>query len=178
MGFKLVGRADYCKLIDLPVEQLNALRRRDQIPFVPPPELPEEIANERGYEASSALYLIIANELADRYEISRDSAAAIALKALVVRDRWEDIAATSANVASGKKPSHDILFAVIDWTGLGSAKQKRSPRPMTAVGTLAEIAKQYPDARHLLAISVTQCAALMRHRAAKAGIDISEIWEA
>ena len=178
MGFKLVGRADYCKLIDLPVEQLNALRRRDQIPFVPPPELPEEIVKERGYEASSALYLIIANELAERYEISRDSAAAIAVKALVVRDCWEDIAATSAKETSGKEPTNDILFAVIDWPGFGRGTQKRLPRVMTAIGTLAEIAKQHPKAKHLLAISVTQCAALMRQRAAKAGIDISEIWEA
>lgn len=178
MGFKFVGRADYCKLVDLPIEQYNALRRREQVPMVPPPELPEDILNERGYEARSAIFLIIANELAERYEISRDSAAAIAVNAVVVHKHWKEIASTSAEVALGKEPTHDILFAVIDWPGFGRAKQKRLPRPLTAVGTLKQIAKQHPRAGHLLAISVTHCAALMRDRATKAGIDISEIWEA
>lgn len=145
--------------------------------MVPPPELPEEIANERGYEARGALYLIIANEFAERYEISRDSAAAIAINALVVHHRWEDISSSSAEIASGKEPTRDVLFAVIDWPGLGRSKQRRLPRPKTAVGTLAEIVEQYPNASHLLAISVTRCAALMRQRATKARIDISEIWE-
>lgn len=177
MGFRFLSRADYCKLVDLPVEQYNVLRRREQVPMVPPPELPEEIANERGYEARGALYLIVANELAERYEISRDSAAAIAVHALIVHDRWEDIASSSAEIASGKEPTRDILFAVIDWPGLGRAKRSRLRRPITGVGTLAEIAAQYPNASQLLAISVTHCAALMRQRAAKARIDISEIWE-
>jgi hypothetical protein len=45
-----------------------------------------------------------------------------------------------------------------------------------AIGTLKEIAEQHPDARDVIAISLTRCAALLRHRAAKTQIDLGDFW--
>ena len=78
MGIRFLSRSDYCSLAGLEVEQFNVLRRRDQVPSVPNLDLTEEVANERGYEASGALLLTIANELVERYEMSRECAARIA----------------------------------------------------------------------------------------------------
>jgi hypothetical protein len=176
MGIRFLSRTDCCALAGLDVEQYKVLRRRDQVPMVPNPDLPEEVANARGYEARSALYLIIANELAERYEISRDYAAKMAAHAICMHDRWKEISATSAQLAAGKEPTHDILFALIDWWGFGQSKTKRRDTK-AAVGTLAEIAHQHPGARDIIATSLTRCAALMRQRAAKARINLDEFWK-
>ena len=172
----LLSRTDYCKLVGLEVEQLNALRRRDQMPSVPNLDLAKEVANERGYSPGSALVLIMANELAERYEMSRDCAAKIAAYGLRVYPRWGDIFVTSAQVAAGKEPDFDVLFGVVDWPGGSRDRVRNKPPQKVAVGTLKEIAEQHPDARNIVAISVTRCAALLRQRAAKARIDLGDFW--
>ena len=175
MSVRMMSRADFCKLAGLEVEQYNALKRRGQIPLVPNLDLPEEIANERGYSPSAALALTIANELSDRYEMSRVRAAQIALYSLKVFDRWNDIAKTSAQVVSGKVPTADILFAAIECPGM--RPKKTDPQPKCAVGTLKEIAAKYPNPSGMIAVSVTWCAALLRQRAARARIDLGDFWE-
>lgn len=172
----LLSRSDFCKLVGLEVEQLNVLRRRDQLPLVPNPDLPEEVATERGYSAGMALSLIMANELAERYEMSRDCAARIAGYGLRAYQRWGDIFVTSAQVAAGKEPAFDVLFAVVDWPGVKRDRARNRPAQKIAVGTLMEIAAQFPDAREIIAISVTRCAALLRQRAAKARIELGDFW--
>ncbi len=177
MGIQMLGRADFCKLVGLEVEQYNALRRRNQVPLVPNLDLPEAIANERGYYPTAALALIIANEFTDRYDMSRDRSARIALYALqLFGHRWKAVAETSAQVAAGKKAYADILFAVIDWPG--APPKKSNPLPKIGVGTLSEIAAQYPNASSIIAVSATQCAALLRQRAARARIDLGDFWDA
>ena len=175
MGVRMMGRADFCKLAGLDVEQYNSLSRRGQVPLVPNLDLPEEIANERGYSATGALILTIANELSDRYEMSRDRAAQIAMLSLNVFARWTDIAETSAQVAAGKMPATDILFAAIEWPDMRPKKGDR--RPKCAVGTLKEIAAKHPNTSGVIAVSVTRCAALLRQRAAQARIDLGDFWE-
>jgi hypothetical protein len=171
----LLSRTDYCKLVGLEVEQLNALRRRGQLPLVPNAYLPEEVANERGYSPGSALSLIMANELTERYEMSRDCAARIAAYGLRAYQRWGDIFVTSAQVAAAKEPAFDVLFAVIDWHCAAPDRKNRTAQKV-GVGTLREIAAQFPDAREIIAISVTRCAALLRQRAAKARIELGDFW--
>jgi hypothetical protein len=171
----LLSRTDYCKLVGLEVEQLNALRRRGQLPLVPNAYLPEEVANERGYSPGSALSLIIANELTERYEMSRDCAARIAPYGLRAYQRWGDIFVTSAQVAAAKEPAFDVLFAVIDWHCAARDRKNRTAQKV-GVGTLREIAAQFPDAREIIAISVTRCAGLLRQRAAKARIELGDFW--
>jgi hypothetical protein len=173
MAIQFMSRSDYCTLAGLEVEQFNVLRRRDQVPSVPNLDLSEQVANERGYEAGGALLLIVANELVERYEISREYAARIAEHGRLMFNRWGDVAATSAQVAAGKEPLLDILLAVIDWPGAASGKAKK---PKVAVGTLKEIAEQHSNIRDIIAISLTRCAALMRQRAAKARINLDEFW--
>jgi hypothetical protein len=109
--------------------------------------------------------------------------------------RWPDIARTSAQVANGEEPDEDILFIVSDIRGVAPAAFKRpaqtrkkppsivlsealvKPRGMvTDIGTLAQIAVINPKASNLIAISLTQCAALLRQRATRAKIDLSEFW--
>ena len=175
MSVPMMGRADFCKLVELEVEKYNALKRRGQVPLVPNLDLPEEIANERGYSPTAALALTIANELSDRYEMSRHRAAQVALYSLKVSDRWSDIAETSAQVASGKVPTAEILLAAIEWPGM--RPKKNDPRPTCAVGTLKEIAAKYPNPSGMIAVSVTRCAALLRQRAARARIDLGDFWE-
>ena len=169
-----LSRTEYCRLVGLEVEQLNVLRRRDQLPAVPNLDLPEEVAHERGYSPGNALLLIVANELAERYEISRDSAARIAVHGWQAFRRWDDIFVTSAQVAAGKEPIADILLGVVDWPGVARDKAGNRPAQKIAVGTLKEIAEQYPDARNIIAISLTRCAALLRQRAAKARINLGD----
>jgi hypothetical protein len=176
MGIVFLGRSDFCKLAGLEVEQLNVLRRRDQVPPVPNRDLPEEFSNQSGYSPGSALLLIIANELAERYEMSRECAARIAAYGLQAFRRWGDVFVTSAQVAAGKEPLLDVLLGVIDWPGVARDRAKNRPPQKIAVGTLKEIAEQHPDARDIIAISVTRCAALLRQRAAKARIDLGEFW--
>jgi hypothetical protein len=175
MGVRMMGRADFCKLVGLEVEQLNVMRRRDQVPSVPNLNLSEEIANESGYEAGGALALIIANELAERYEISRKCAARIASFSRSLFLRWKEVSTTSAQLAAGKKPSAEILFAVIEWP-IGGPKRKAT-HSKVAVGTLTEIADEYPNASTVIAVSATQCAALLRERADRARIDLEEFWK-
>lgn len=176
MGICFLNLKDFCKLAGLEVEQYNVLRRRHQVPTVPPPELSEEALTQRGFEASGALYLIMANEFVEHYGMSRSAAATIAGFAIASYCRWNDIAATSADFADGKEPSSHILFAVVDWPAAASLAPKKR-RPTLAIGTIKEIAEQYPNAQDVIAISVTRCAALMRERAAKARIDLTAFWE-
>jgi hypothetical protein len=178
MGIQFLSRAEYCKLADLPVEQYSILRRRDQLPSVPNLDLPAKEANKRGFEAAGALYLIIATELVDRFEISRESAARIAAYGRNAFDRWQEISATSAQVANGKEPSSEVLLALIDWPGLTKERARGRPPQKVAIGTLREIADQYADARNMIAVSLTRSAALMRQRAAKARINLDAFWEA
>ena len=166
-----------CSLAGLEVEQLNVLRRRNQVPSVPNLDLKEEVANERGYEAGGALLVIIANELADRYEMSRECAARVAAFSGIMFERWEEIAATSAEIASGEEPAREILFAVIDWPGVQRHGAKNRPAQKVAIGNLKEVADRHRDARTILAVSLTRCAALMRRRATKARINLDEFWK-
>ena len=176
MGVLFLSRSEYCSLAGLEVEQLNVLRRRDQVPSVPNLDLTEEVANERGYEAGGALLLIIANELVERYEMSRECAARVAASGRNMFDRWEEVSATSAQIAAGKEPVRDILLAVIDRRGVVRDKATNGPMQKVAIGTLKEIADQHSNVRDIIAISLTRCAALMRQRAAKARINLDEFW--
>jgi hypothetical protein len=72
------------------------------------------------------------------------------------------------------KPTEDILLGVVDWTG---APWNKRSRPNTAMGTLPEIATQYPCAQNIIAVSATRCAALLRQRAARAKIDLGDFWD-
>lgn len=177
MGIQFLSRAEYCKLAGLEIEQYSILRRREQLPTIPSPDLSEEARNNGGFEAAGALYLIVADELVERYQLSRDSAAAIAANGLHMHSRWADISASSAQVGSGKEPDIEILFAVIDWPGLDREKTSKKPLRTVAIGTLEEIADQHPRAHNIIAISLTRCAAVMRQRAAKARISLDEFWE-
>jgi hypothetical protein len=176
VGLLSLSRSDFCGLAGLEIEQYNVLRRRNQLPSVPNHDLPSEAANDRDYSPGSALLLIMANELAQRYEVSRECAARIAAYGLQAFPRWGDIFVTSAQVVAGKEPTIDVLLGVIDWPGVAHDKAKNRPPQKIAVGTLREIAEQHPDARDIIAISVTRCAALLRRRAAKARIDLGEFW--
>jgi hypothetical protein len=164
-------------LAGLEVEQFNVLRRRDQVPSVPNLDLPEKIANERGYEASGAFLLTIANEMVERYEMSRECAAKIAACGRIMFTRWEEVSATSSQIAAGKEPACDILLAVIDRREVARGKATNRPVQKVAVGTLREIADQHSNVRDIIAISLTRCAALMRERAAKARINLDEFWK-
>ena len=175
MTIRMLGRSEFCKLTGLEVEQLNALRRRDQVPLVPNLDLPEEVANERGYAPFGAFALIIANELSERYGMSRDRSAEIASYSLRVHARWKQVAETSAQVAAGDEPTTDILFAAIDWPV--AKPKKRGWVPKMAIGTLKEIGAAFPNASTIIAVSATRCAALLRQRAVRAGIDIEKFWE-
>jgi hypothetical protein len=77
-------------------------------------------------------------------------------------------------VAAGESPTADILFGVVDWTG---GPPKKRSRPNIAVGTLPEIATQYPCAQNIIAVSATRCAALLRQRAARAKMDLGDFWD-
>lgn len=176
MGICYLNLTNFCKLAGLEVEAFNVLRRREQVPMVPPPELSEDALKRRGFEASGALYLIMANSLADDYGMSRSTAAAIASKAGIWYQRWEDVASTSADFAQGHEPRFHILFAVVNLPAVASIAPK-TRQPSLAIGTIKEIAEQYPNAHDVIAVSVTRCAALMRQRAAKARIDLTEFWE-
>jgi len=176
MGVRFLSRSEFCSLAGLEVEQFNVLRRRDQVPSVPNLDLPGKIANERGYEASGAFLLTIANELVESYEMSRECAARIAACGRIMFTRWEEVSATSAQIAAGKEPARDILLAVIDRRGLARDKATNRPVQKVAVGTLKEIADQHSNVRDIIAISLTRCAALMRERAEKARINLDEFW--
>jgi hypothetical protein len=175
MPVKMLGRAEFCALVDLEVEAYNSLHRRELVPLVPDLDLPESVRNERGYSPTGALALTAAIEFVDRFGLSREQAASIAVYALqLFGPRWKDVAGTSAALAAGKLPGEHILFGVVDWAG---APPKRGSRPNVAVGTLREIAGQYPTGENIIAISATRCAALLRQRAARAKIDLGEFWD-
>jgi len=171
----LQSRDDYLALTGLELEALNSMRRRDQVPLKPAAELTNRQADERGWSPYSAFALIVALELAGMYQISRQRAAEIASRSLLAASRWSDISATSAQQADGHNPDFHVLFASIALPGVRPTK--KHPDPTIAVGTLGEIAAGYPMATDIVAVSATRCAALMRQRAARAKIDLSEFWE-
>ena len=176
MGMLPLGRSDFCRLAGLEIEQYNALRRRGQLPSMSNRDLPREMAGDGGFSPGGALLLIMANELTERYEMSRECAARIATCGLQAFRRWGDVFVTSAQVAAGKEPTIDVLLGVINWPGVARDKTKNRPLQKIAVGTLEEIAQQHPDAHDIVAISLTRCAALLRQRAAKAQIDLGDFW--
>ena len=171
----LHSRDDYLALVGLKLEAFNSLRRRDQLPQRPPYEMSEQLADARGFGASSALALIIAVNLADRYGLSRERAAQIAGGVNRAQSCWSEISATSKQVADGETADFDVLYASVDLPGVKPTKKLSDPT--IAVGTINEIAAEHPTATGIIAVSVTRCAALMRQRAARAKIDLAEFWE-
>ncbi len=172
----LLDRNDFLTLVELDVEAFNSLRRRDQLPLTQPHELPKDWQDARGWSPLAALALIMALELVHRYELSRKRAAEIAGRVSVADVRWADICATSREAANGKEPAFDILYASVDLPGVKPTN--RSPDPTIAIGTAEEIAAKHPTAIGLIAVSVTQCAALMRQRAARRKIDLGKFFDA
>jgi hypothetical protein len=175
MSFVMLGRESFCRLLGIEVEKLNSLRRRGQVPMVPNLDLPEEIANERGYSAHSALVLALALKFADQFEVSRDRAAELAKLALVALDkRWAEISQTSLEIIQGRSPPH-ILFAAVEDS---VPEDRRKAKVVPFCGTSAEIAAAHPQAVSVIAISASQCAARMRERARRHKIDLSGFWAA
>jgi len=171
----LKSRDEFLALVGLEVEAFNSLSRRDQLPQRPPYELSEKAADARGRPTTSALALVIALELADRYDLSRNRAAEIAGPAYAVEKRWADISKTSQQLADGHEPDFHILYAALDVPGVKPTKKQ--PFPTICVGTISDIAAEYRNATGIICISVTRCAALIRQRAERAKIDLSEFWE-
>lgn len=171
----LKSRNEFLALVGLELEAFNSLRRRDQLPQRPPYELSEEVADARGWSPIAALALVMALELVDRYELSRDRAADIASPVHAVLGRWADISRTSRQVADGKEPEFHVLFASLDLPSVKPTKKRADPK--IAVGTIKEITAEYPTATGIIAVSVTRCAALMRQRAARTKIDLRDFWE-
>jgi hypothetical protein len=188
---KMFGRAEFCLLTGMEVEAFNSLRRRDLLPLRPPREMPEETANISGYGPLPALLMIVANEAVDRHDVSRQRAARFAgMTFFVFRgwprpkdpDRWHLVADTSAEVAAGKEPSADILLAAIDWpANEPNPKDFKSSKNKTGltvdIGTFQEIAERHPTASSIIAVSLTRCAAVLRQRAEKHGIDLGDFWQ-
>ena len=170
----LLSRDELLALVGLELEAFNSLRRRNQLPQRPPRELTPQEADARGWSPYSALALVVALEMVDRYKLSRTRAAEIAARVYVVQERWADISKTGLLLADGNDPGFHVLFASIDLPGV--RVNKRRPDPTIAVGTLSEIAAEHPLATGIIAISITRCAALMRQRAARGKIDLSEFW--
>ena len=170
----LQSRDEFLKLVGLEVEAFNSLRRRRQLPIVPPLDMPEEWVNAGGWSPLTALALNMALALTERYRLSRTRAAEIARYVFAVPKRWADISRTSLQLANGNEPDFHVLFASLDLAGVKPTK--RDPDPIIAVGTLTEIAAEYPTATSIIAVSVTQCAALMRQRAQRAKIDLGDFW--
>src|SRR5262249_17559925 len=113
--------------------------------------------------------------LVDRYDLSRRRAAEIAGAVNRVERRWADIRRTSQQLAEGNKPDFHVLFAAVDVPDVKPTKKR--PFPTIVVGTIGEISAEYPTASGIISVSVTRCATLMRQRAERAKIDLSEFWE-
>jgi hypothetical protein len=170
----LQSRAEFLILTGLELEAFNSLRRRHQFPQSPPVDWSEEWQDAQGWSPLAALALVMALALADRYQLSRTRAAEIAAHVGVINRRWRDISAASREVAEGGEPEQDILFASLDLPDVHPTKKQ--PDPTVDVGTLEELAAKYPTTTSLIAVSVTRCAALIRQRAKKAKIHISNFW--
>jgi hypothetical protein len=183
VGIRALGRAEFCKLVDVEVEALNALRRRDQ---VPKPNFhlmlgargvfeSRERANE--YNGYGALALIIALKLASQYEISRDYASEIAELALgVIDERWKDISLTSKQIADGLTPSANIMFALLEYPLF--KMRGRMEVSSVVCGNATEIAAKNPMAMSFIGVSLSQCAAVLRQRARRYEIDVGDFWAA
>jgi hypothetical protein len=174
MKLVMFGRDALCKLVGLEVEGLNSLRRRGQMPSVPNLGLDEKAVNEGGYDAFSALLLILALTFTDRFEVSRNRACELAGSAAGVLDkRWTEICRSSLDLAEGRRPAAHILFAVIE----GSIpKGRHKIKSIPFCGTAAEMSAAHPDATNIIAISVSECAAEMRQRAREHQIALEEFW--
>ena len=171
----LLSRAEFIVVVGLELEAFNSLRRRHQLPMVPPLHMPEAWGDALGWDPLAALALVMALQLTERYELSRTRAAEIARGAGRLDQRWPDISTTSLELADGKQPAFEILCASLDLPNVKPTK--RHPDPTFAIGTLREIAAEHPTATGIIAVSVTRCAALMRKRAARAKIDLGDFWE-
>jgi hypothetical protein len=166
----LQSRAEFLTLTGLELEAFNSLRRRGQLPQSPPLHWSEEWQDAQGWSPWAALALVMALELTKRYQLSRTRAAEIASNVNAAIRRRRDICVGVREVAEGRKPKRDILFASLD---LPDARPtKKLPDPTVAVGTFKELAARYPTAKGLIAVSATRCAALIHQRAKEAKIDI------
>jgi hypothetical protein len=171
----LLSRDQFLALVGLEVEAFNSSRRRGQLPLRPPYELPDEVADARGWSPFAALALLIALDLVDRYDLSRMRAAQIAGRSIAVQKRWPDVCRTSEQLAESREPDFHILFGSLDIPSL--KPNKKSPDPTVAIGTLSDISARYPSATRIIAVSVTRCAALMRQRAVRAEVDLTHFFE-
>jgi hypothetical protein len=173
-----MDRTAFLALADLEVPAFYSLRRRDQFPLRPPPELGIERDVTTGWSPISALSFIVSTALVDRYAISRDRAAQIAGQTIRVvsssKAKWPEVVAGATAINEGREPPPDILLASLDVPGIQPTKKK--PDPVIEIGTLENIARNWPNASAMIAVSITRCAADMRNRAIRHKIDLGDFW--
>ena len=189
------NRAALLELSGMSVEAFDSLRRRGQIPWQPtlnslllsqpgvptPDDIPEYDA--QGWSPFMALALILANDLVEQYDVSRDLAAHIARHIYLVGQRWPEIRDGSKQLAelrfaidvapAYRLPAHIVLARVTDAPGQKPTRAKGKLDPTVMVGTMEEIAAKHPKASGMIAVSVTAAVAQMRKRAAGARLDLS-----
>ncbi len=187
-------RTKLLELADMTVDAFDSLRRRGQLPLMPtfdnlvlsqpgvptPDNMPEYDA--RGWSPFMALALIIANDLVESYEVSRDLAAHIARHVYLVGQRWLEIAEGSKRLAEAKSPeieppTHIVLARVTDVPGVKPTIAKGKLDPTIMIGTMEEIAAKHPKASGMIAVSITAAVAKMRKRAARAKVDLSPFFD-
>jgi len=188
-------RTKLLELCDITVEAFDSLRRRGQLPLMPtfdnlvlsqpgvptPDNMPEYDA--RGWSPFMALALIIANDLVESYEVSRDLAAHIARRVYLVGQRWPEIREGSRALAQSKSPldielpRHIVLARVTGIPGVKPTIAEGKLDPTIMIGTMEEIAAKHPKASGMIAVSITAAVAKMRKRAARAKVDLSPFFD-
>lgn len=187
-----IDRTAFLALADLEVPAFYSLRRRDQFPQRPPLELGIDWDLTIGWSPITALAFIVSTALVERYAVSRDRAARIAAHTTRIisssKHKWPEVVAGAIAIVEGRaNPPPDILLASLDVPGIKSienldplieqALARRLPDPVIEIGTLAEIARKWPNASAMIAVSITRCAADMRKRAIRHKIELSDFWK-
>ena len=162
-----LSRKTHCDLAGIPVHSFKALQHLGRVPVLEPP-----YRGERGFTPLETIALVMASMMADESKVAWERAAGICSRADVLLSRWSELKETVAERRiAGKR---EILFGRVEVRDPSKNDQVVS---RAVVGTFAEIAAEYDPTRAFV-ISASRVAEIIRNRAERLKIDLSQFWTA
>jgi hypothetical protein len=151
----VLTREQHCGLAGLDVEAFKTLHRYGRVPQI------RRFAQPGGYHPLETLALAVALQFQQQFFISHQQAASIASRLEVILPHWK-------NIVEWPTIETEILF--------GRAYFAFPTSPTDVCGSLARIAADHPSSIGLICLSISRSAAVMKIKAERLGVDLSEFW--
>lgn len=170
-------REQHCALAQMDIATFKDLRKRN---LLPTSDRTIDLARDRKYTPHATLMLIMAKDLFDVCNLSREAAARTARACLQLPLRWDAIARTSLAISRGEHTDDSIYCGYVEKVPRtlepeGTPAWYAASRAVHFCETYAGLAKFGPI-RRLVCVNASEIAARMRLRAEAANIDLEQFW--